>query len=130
MQHAFSRRALYRHRAKHMSAEGLPAARPILFPHEAKPVERIRWLQREAVLTARLAEQKGYLNARIKAMHELSRLIWLELRAKIINDPADAMQQYAEFRKGEDQRAEEARAAREAAIMQRDQHDTEIVSYF
>jgi hypothetical protein len=81
MGHVFSRRALYRHRANHMIAYGLPAARPIRFPKDDTPVDRIRWLQREAVLTAALAEQRGNLNVKMKAIHEIERLIWLELRA-------------------------------------------------
>jgi hypothetical protein len=86
MEGTFSRRALYRHRAKHMIAAGLPAARPIPFPYEGSPTERIKWLQREAEHTAALAEQQGNLSANIKALHEISRLIWLEQR---LNDGAE-----------------------------------------
>lgn len=80
MKDAFSRRALYRHRAKHMIAAGLPAARPIPFPYDGSPTERVKWLQRETEHTAALAEQKGNLNAKLKALHEIARLIWLEQR--------------------------------------------------
>ena len=80
MQDAFSRRALYRHRAKHMIAAQSPAARPIPFPHDGSPVERVKWLQREAEHTAAMAEQRGNLGAKVKAIHEISRLIWLEQR--------------------------------------------------
>jgi hypothetical protein len=30
-----------------MIAEGMPAAKPLLFPHDGSLVERIKWLQRE-----------------------------------------------------------------------------------
>ena len=75
MQDAFSRRALYRHRAKHMIAGDSRAARPVPFPHDGSPVERVKWLQREAEHTAAMAEQRGNLNAKVKAIHEISRLI-------------------------------------------------------
>lgn len=78
---AFSRRALYRHRAKHMTALGYAAARPVPFPCDGAPTERIRWLQREAEHTAALAEQRGELNTKLKALHEIARLIWLEQRS-------------------------------------------------
>ena len=77
MQDAFSRRALYRHRARHMIAADSTAARPVPFPHDGSPVERIKWLQREAEHTAAMAEQRGNLGAKVKAIHEISRLIWL-----------------------------------------------------
>jgi hypothetical protein len=77
---AFSRRALYRHRAKHMIAADWPASRPVPFPHDGSPVERVKWLQREAEHTAALAERSGNLGAKVKAIHEISRLIWLEQR--------------------------------------------------
>jgi hypothetical protein len=117
MQDGFSRRALYRHRAKHMIAEGVPSARPILFPHEGSPLERIKWLQHEAVLTACLAEQRGDLNAKVKALLEISRLIWLELRSnkQANNDRPDAIEMYREHLKRMTQQAEEARSQREAA---------------
>jgi hypothetical protein len=99
-----------------MIAYGLPAARPIPFPKDATPVDRIRWLQRETVLTAALAEQRGNLNVKMKAIHEIERLIWLELRASKQgdNDPSDCMQQYLEYLKREEQRAAETHTAREA----------------
>jgi hypothetical protein len=78
---AFSRRALYRHRAKQMIAAQSPAARPIPFPHDGSRVEQIKWLQCEAELTAAMAEQRADLSAKIKALHELSRLVWLGLRS-------------------------------------------------
>jgi hypothetical protein len=79
---AFSRRALYRHRAKHMIASGLPAARPVPFPLSASPLKRLKWLQQEAEHTAALAEHRGNLNLKLKALHELGRFIWLEDRLK------------------------------------------------
>jgi hypothetical protein len=82
MRGAFSRRALYRHRAKHMIASGLPAARPVPFPFSASPLKRLEWLQQEAEHTAALAEHQGNLNLKLKALHELGRLIWLEDRLK------------------------------------------------
>jgi hypothetical protein len=82
MQHAFSRRALCRHRAKHMIASGLSAARPVPFPYSASPLTRVKWLQREIEHTAALAEHQGDLSLKLKALHELERSIWLENRLK------------------------------------------------
>jgi hypothetical protein len=76
----FSRRALYRHRAKHLIVSALPAARPVPFPHSAGPLKRVRWLQREIEHTAALAEHQGNLSLKLKALHELGRFIWLEDR--------------------------------------------------
>ena|SRR5712692_5533644 len=59
MGNAFSRRALYQHRAKHMIASGLPAARPVPFPYSGSPLERVKWLQRETEHTAALAELRA-----------------------------------------------------------------------
>jgi hypothetical protein len=116
---AFSRRALYRHRARHMIAAESPAARPVPFPHDGSPVERIKWLQREAELTAALAEERVDLSAKIKALHEISRLIWLELRAKGQGENDYVTAQYAEEPDRDAQQAiaryEEARARWEAA---------------
>jgi hypothetical protein len=64
MGEAFSRRALYRHRARHMVASGSSAARPVPFPHDASPIEQIKWLQREMEHTAALAEHHGDLTPR------------------------------------------------------------------
>jgi hypothetical protein len=80
MDATFSRRALYRHRAKHMIAVALPAARPVPFPHSASSLKRVRWLQRETEHTAALAEYQGNLSLKLKALHELGRFIWLEER--------------------------------------------------
>lgn len=111
----FSRRALYRHRAMHMIAAGAPAARPVPFPHDGTAVERIKWLQREAEHTAALAEQRGDLRAKLKAIHELSRLIWLEQRASL--PPADENEKlYQKHLERMAQRIEEAQARREAAL--------------
>jgi len=116
----FSRRALYRHRAKHMIAVGLPAARPIPFPHDGSPTERVKWLQREAEHTAALAEQRGNLSAKIKALHEISRLIWLEQRLNEGAEDASVWNSYQEHlgRLDEQQelRLREARARREQAL--------------
>ena len=60
MRGAFSRRALYRHRAKHMTQQaGLPAARPVPFPHAGGTLARLKWLQREIEHTAALAEHRA-----------------------------------------------------------------------
>jgi hypothetical protein len=82
MRDAFSRRALYRHRAKHMIASGLSAARPVPFPHAGSPLKRVKWLQREIEHTAALAEHQGNISLKLKALHELGRFIWLEDRLK------------------------------------------------
>jgi hypothetical protein len=57
------------------------------------------------------------LNAKVKALHEISRLIWLELRSnkQANNDRPDAMEMYREHLKRMTQQAEEARSQREAA---------------
>jgi hypothetical protein len=90
MREAFSRRALYRHRAKHMIAVALPAARPVPFPHSASSLKRVRWLQREIEHTAALAEYQGNLSLKLKALHELGRFIWLEERLQRSGqDPVD-----------------------------------------
>jgi hypothetical protein len=81
MRGAFSRRALYRHRANHMIS-GSPAAHPVPFPHSASPLTRVKWLQREIEHTAALAEHQGDLSLKLKALHELERSIWLETRLK------------------------------------------------
>lgn len=120
MQNAFSRRALYRHRAKHMIVAGSPAGRPIPFPSEGSPIERIKWLQREAEHTAALAEQKGNLSVKLKALHELSRLIWLEQRlSQSSKEDANEILYQQHLRRLEEQsvaRLEEARAKRVAAL--------------
>jgi hypothetical protein len=77
---AFSRRALYRHRAKHMIAAGLPAARPVLFPHSGSTLQKLKWLEREVEHTVALAEQKGDLGIKLKGLHLLGRVLWLETR--------------------------------------------------
>jgi hypothetical protein len=116
----FSRRALYRHRARHMITSGSPAGRPILFPFEGTPIERIKWLQREAEHTAALAEQRGNLSAKLKALHELSRLIWLEQRLSQSSqeDASEILYQQYLTRLEEQSvaRLEEAHAKRAAAL--------------
>jgi hypothetical protein len=82
MRGAFSRRALYRHRANHMNASGLSAARSVPFPYSGSPLKRVKWLQREIEHTAALAEHQGNLSLKLKALHELGRFIWLEERLK------------------------------------------------
>jgi hypothetical protein len=113
MEGSFSRRALYRHRAKHMIAAGLPAARPVPFPYDGSPTERLKWLQREAEHTAALAEQTGNLNAKVKALHEISRLIWLEQRLNRGAEDASVENSYQEHLSGLERRLSEARARRE-----------------
>jgi hypothetical protein len=78
MQNAFSRRALYRHRAKHMLQAVCPARHPVPFPHGHSALKRLRWLQREVEHTAAMAEYRGDLGLKLKALHELGRLLWLE----------------------------------------------------
>src|SRR5260370_23591692 len=77
---AFSRRALYRHRANHMVFEPSPAARPVPFPRAGSPLKKLKWLQGEVVHTAALAEHKGNLSLKLRALHELSRSLCLEWR--------------------------------------------------
>jgi hypothetical protein len=71
---AFSRRALYRHRSKHMIAMGLPAARPVPYPHSGSILQKLKWIQREIEHTAALAELQGNLSLKLKALHELGAL--------------------------------------------------------
>ena len=79
---AFSRRALYRHRANHMIQGSCPAARPLPFPHSGSTLQGIKWLQRGVEHLAALAEQQGNLSLQLKALHELGRLVWQEDRVK------------------------------------------------
>ncbi len=120
VQDAFSPCALYRHRAKHMIAKGMPAARPVPFPHDGSPVERIKWLQREAELTPRWQNKRDDLSAKIKVLNELSRLIWLELRSNREEKDSQVAASYQEDLERMGQQAlarfEEGRAQREAAL--------------
>jgi hypothetical protein len=74
----FSRRAVYRHRTNHMLQAVCPARRPVPFPHGHSALKRLRWVQREVEHTAALAEYKGELGLKLRALHELGRLLWLE----------------------------------------------------
>jgi hypothetical protein len=56
------------------------AARPVPFPEGASTLKRLKWLQREVEHTAAIAEYKGELSLKLKALHELARLLWLEER--------------------------------------------------
>jgi hypothetical protein len=94
MGESFSRRALYRHRQRHMNAVGAPAARPVPFPHDGSALEKIRWAQREAEHTAAMAERQSNLGAKVKAIHEISRLIWLEHRVTQGAEEDDVERQY------------------------------------
>jgi hypothetical protein len=104
MKDTFSRRALYRHRAKHMIAVPLPAARPVPFPYSASPIKRVKWLQRELEHTAAMAEHRGDLSLKVKALHELERAIWLENRLKpneqepMDVSPGGVVNEYLEWR--------------------------------
>ncbi len=112
---ALYRRALYRHRAKHMIASGLSAARPVPFPYSGSPLKRVKWLQRETEHTAALAELRGNLSLKLKALHELGRFIWLEERLKRgQQEPVDITDgvAYAENLS----RLQEARERRRAAL--------------
>ena len=42
----------------------------------------VKWLQREIEHTAALAEHRGNVSLKLKALHELGRVIWLEDRLK------------------------------------------------
>ena len=99
---------------------GLPAARPVPFPHDGSPIKRIKWLQREAELTAAIAEQRGNLSAKVKAIHEISRLIWLDqrLNQQATDDYGDSLYREHPDRIGERAAAlfEEGEARREAAL--------------
>jgi hypothetical protein len=77
---AFSRRALYRHRANHMIFAPSPAARPVPFPHTGSTLKKLKWLQRETEHAAALAGYKGDLSLKLRALHELAKLLWLEAR--------------------------------------------------
>jgi hypothetical protein len=120
MQDAFSRRAPYLHRAKHMIAADSPAARPVPFPHDGSPLERVKWLHREADHTDALAEQRGNLSAKMKALDEISRLIWLEqrLNQQAADDHVDDLDREHLHRMDQEAvaRFEEGRAQREAAM--------------
>jgi hypothetical protein len=80
---AFSRRALYRHRANHMIFGPSPAARPVPFPHAGSTLKKLKWLQGEVEHSAALAGYKGDLSLQLKAFHELGRLLWLEARLSL-----------------------------------------------
>jgi hypothetical protein len=69
MSGAFSRRALSRHRAKHMPQSICPARHPVPFLHGHSALKRQRWVQREVEHTAALAECKGELGLKLKALH-------------------------------------------------------------
>jgi hypothetical protein len=116
---AFSRRALYRHRARHMIAAESPAARRCRFLTMVVRLSASSGSSCEAELTAALAEERVDLSAKIKALHEISRLIWLELRAKGQGENDYVTAQYAEELDRDAQQAiaryEEARARWEAA---------------
>ncbi len=120
MRDAFSRRALYRHREKHMIAPGLHAARPVLFPDSGSPLEQIKWLKRECVHTAALAELQGNLNAKIKALHEIARLTWLEQRLNEGAEDASVLNAYQEhlgrLNEQQQRRLREARARGEPDV--------------
>jgi hypothetical protein len=115
METSFSRRALSRHRAKHMVHSVARAARPVPFPHSGSTLQRIRWLQIEVEHTAALAEQQGDLSTKLKALYELGRLLWLETRltvGAIDVTPASAEVQYEHHTK----QLEESCARREAEL--------------
>ena len=92
-----------------------PAARPVPFPHSGSTLQKTKWLQREVEHTAALAEQPEDLSAELKALHELSRLIWLEARlgrGAIDVTPDPALLEYEKFRT----RLDEADRQRQAAL--------------
>ena len=111
----FSRRALYRHRAKHMMHAPAPAARPVPFPHAGSALKKLKWLEREMEHTAALAEHQGNLSLKVKALHELGRVIGLEDRLKRgQQEPVDITDAvaYAQHLR----RMEEARERRRTAL--------------
>jgi hypothetical protein len=89
MGETFSRRALYRHREKHMIHALAPAARPVAFPRTSDLRDQLRWLLQEVEHTAALAEARGNLSLKLKAQHEMARIIWLESRLGRDPEPAD-----------------------------------------
>jgi hypothetical protein len=123
MGEAFSRRALYRHRAKHMVFSPSPAARPIPFPQSGSTLQRLKWVQLEVEHTASLAEFRGDIGSKLKALYLLGRLLWLESRLSgqakdVTPDPAEL--QYQEFLRETEEayqrRLEEAGVRRENAL--------------
>jgi hypothetical protein len=111
-----------------MIAAGLPAARPIPFPHDGSPTEGIKWLQREAEHTTALAERSGNLSVKMKALHEIERLIWLEgrLNQQAADDHVDDLYQEHLDRMAQQAKArfEEGRAQKEAALANAPQGST------
>ena len=125
MRGAFSRRALYRHRAKHMIYAVAPAARPVPFPHSASILKRLKWLQKEIEHTAALAEHKGDLGTKLKALYALGRLLWLESR--LSGGAVDVTPDLASLLPPEViKRLEEARARRQVALAPAQEESPEI----
>jgi len=92
-----------------------PAARPVRFPYSCSTVQKLKWLQREVEHTAALAEYRGDLNTKLKALYQLGRLLWLESRLgraviDVTPDPAELL--YQDHLK----RLEDAQARRQAAL--------------
>jgi hypothetical protein len=78
----------------------------------------VKWLQRELEHTAAMAEHRGDLNLKVKALHELARAIWLENRLKpseqepVDVSPGGAVNEYLEWR------AKQFREPRKAGLEQ------------
>jgi hypothetical protein len=74
-------------------------------------------VQREIEHTAALAEHRGDLNTKIKALYALGRMLWLENRlsgeAKDLTSDEEALSVYEDWQK---RRLEGARTLREAAL--------------
>jgi hypothetical protein len=93
------------------------------FPTDGSLRKQVQWFCREFLKLADKASST-------KERGDFLRLAFMAtLKGEHARGSDDAMVQYAEFRKREDQRAEEARAPREAVIM-RDDRDDEILRYF
>jgi hypothetical protein len=116
MGEAFSRRALYRHREKHMIHAPSPAARPVAFPHAGSPLQKLKWLEREVEHTAALAEHRGELGTKLKALYLLSRLLWLE--ARLTRGALDVTPDHTEAQ------------YKKAAITPTDEREEEIIRLF
>jgi hypothetical protein len=90
-----------------------PARHPVPFPHGQSALKRLRWVQREVEHTAALAEYRGEFGLKLRALHELGRLLWLERKwGSYAKAPVDVTpglsakedDQYRRFREAQDRR--------------------------
>jgi len=73
------------------------AANSVAFRNSGSPLQKVKWLQREAEHTAAMAEHRGNLSAKLKALHELGRFVWLEDRLRrqpidVTPEPTDSFE--------------------------------------